>query len=192
MAEPTKSMTSHNDQKGFNLSFIWGVLILILGVFAIVRPLFASLATNYYIGGLFVIAGVIQLVYSFQTREEGQFLGKLLIGVFYLIGGGFLLFYPLEGLLTLTAIIAATILASGVVQVFLAFSGLSKRDWVWQFVRGVLALLLGIAIFAEWPSSAIWVLGLLVGINFVFDGAGIISLALLTQAAPDEAEPSVS
>ena len=73
MTEQVDSTISQALKRGFDLSFVLGILMIVLGTVAIARPFFAGITVNYYLGWVFIVGGIIQLVYTIQTREEGQF-----------------------------------------------------------------------------------------------------------------------
>jgi len=51
------------------------------------------------------------------------------------------------------------------------------RGWVWLLTSGLVSLLLGVLILTGLPGTAAWVLGLMVGINLLFTGFVLLSLA---------------
>jgi uncharacterized membrane protein HdeD (DUF308 family) len=90
---------------------ILGVLLIVLGVAAIAFPLLTTIAAKIFLGWLFLIGGVVQIIHAFSTRQWSEFFLDLLIGVLYLIAGSWLAFFPLAGILTLTVLLAALFIA---------------------------------------------------------------------------------
>ncbi len=195
MTDRVESTTSQALKRGFGFSFILGILMIFLGTIAIARPLFAGVAANFYLGWVFTIGGITQLVYAIQTREEGQFIWKLLrnllIGFLYFVAGLLLLIYPLEGLLSLTLIVGVSILGSGLTQIFWAFLWRPDSDWGWM-ARGILATVLGILVLVDWPSNTPWLIGLLVGINLISDGLGIATFSAVARETIDESQSAAA
>jgi len=187
-AETLDAATSKRLKRGFGLSLIFGILMIVLGAIAIARPFFAGIAVNFYLGWIFVIGGIIQVIYAVQTRDEGQFFWKLLIGILYFIAGLILLLYPLEGLLTLTWVVGVSVLISGFTQTVWAFVLRPEGDWRWVLFRGLLAIALGIWVLADWPDDAPWLIGLLVGLNLISDGIGIATFSIAARGAIVEAQ----
>ena len=196
MTEQVDSTISHALRRGFSLSFMLGILMIVLGTVAIARPLFAGITANFYLGWVFIFGSITQLVYAIQTREEGPFiwmlLRNLLIGVLYLVAGLLLLIYPLDGLLTLTLIVGASILGSGLTRIFWAFLWRSDSDWGWILARGILATVLGILVLVDWPNNTPWLIGLLVGINLISDGIGIASFSAVARETIDESQSAAA
>ena len=185
MTEQIDSVTTQDLKQGFSFSFVFGLLIIVFGLIAIARPLFAGIATNFYLGWVLILGGISQLTYAIQTREEGQFIWKLLIGVFYVAAGLVLLIYPLEGLVSLTLIVGISILASGLTQTFWGFGLRPESGWRSILVRGILVTVLGIWVLVDWPSNTPWLVGSLVGISFISDGLGISIFSAVAREAVD-------
>ena len=157
-----------------------GVILVLLGLIAITIPLFAGLATAILLGWLLVAAGIVGLLSSLRTRGAPGFGWSLLSAVAALVAGIVLLWNPLAGLLTLTYVLAAYFLVDGVFNIVLGLSHrreLSGR-WEWLVVNGLFDLVLAAFIIAGLPGSAVWVLGLLVGIDLLFGGIALVGMAL--------------
>jgi uncharacterized membrane protein HdeD (DUF308 family) len=157
--------------------------MIIVGVIVIGTPLMATLAMNIFIGWTLVFIGVAEIVHAFSSQGWGGFLWQLLIGVFTAVAGFYLAFFPLRGAVTLTLILAVWISASGVLRIIIGFGLRPAQGSGLIIVGGVLALLLGMMIYAEWPESSAWVIGTLVGIHLIFDGWGMLGAAAAAKEA---------
>ncbi len=188
MTNQINPLTSQELKRGFGLSLVLGILMIVLGLLAIARPLFAGIATNFYLGWVIVLGGVAQLIYAIQTRESGQLIWKLLIGVFYVAAGLLLLIYPLEGLLSLTLVVGVGILGSGLTQIFSAFLSRPESGWGWILARGILVTVVGIWVLVDWPGNTPWLVGTLVGINLISDGIGVATFSAVAREAIDESQ----
>jgi uncharacterized membrane protein HdeD (DUF308 family) len=56
-------------------------------------------------------------------------------------------------------------------------------QWGWMLMSGLVDLVLSALIFAGLPSTAVWAIGLLVGVNMVFGGSALIAMALHARTA---------
>ncbi len=171
-------------QKHSRWFMIYGIVLALAGVAAIILPGIASLATAIMLGWLLLFSGVIGLFAVFQTgRSAPNFWWELLTAVLYLLAGLSLIFSPLAGVLTLTILLAAYLFAAGVMKLIMAFG--HKRDipgaWRWVLFSAVLDIGLGLVIFLGLPGSAIWVLGLMVGINLLMTGISLAVAATCTK-----------
>ena len=170
---------------GSGIGIVLGVLLVILGLIAIARPLYATIASTVVFGWLFIFAGIAQIVYAFRSHGVGQIIWKLVLGVLYLGAGIVVLSNVLGGAIALTLILGITIFVEGVIQVILAFEIRPARNWGWVLLGGILGIILGIFIWSEWPFNAIWLLGLWVGINLLSDGIWMITIT----SAPRSTQP---
>lgn len=168
---------------GSGIGIVVGVLLVILGLIAIARPLYATIASTLVFGWLFIFAEIAQIVYAFSSRGAGQLIWKLLLGVLYVGAGIVVLSNVLSGAIALTLILGITIFAQGVIQVIFAFGIRPNRNWGWVLFSGILGIILGIFIWSEWPFNAIWLIGLWVGISLLFNGIWMITLSSLPRSA---------
>jgi len=160
-----------------------GIILVILGIAAIFLPQVATLAAEILIGWLFLISGIVGLVTTFWMRHAPGFWWSLVSAIIGIAAGIVLLLWPISGTLSLTLVMIAFFVVEGVVTLMYAFehrSQLSGR-WGWMLVSGVVDLILAGIIFAGLPGTAVWALGLLVGINMLFGGWAMIAMALAAR-----------
>lgn len=152
-----------------------GVLIVLLGMFAIVSPYIAGLAIALVVGWVFLFAGILHIVQAFWNMRTTSLWLPLLIGVFYFIVGLALLAYPILTLVSLTLLLGAFFLIEGILTILWAFQrGVQNRGWL--IFSGVITLILAFIILSQWPVAAAWVVGTLVGIELIFRGVSLMSL----------------
>jgi uncharacterized membrane protein HdeD (DUF308 family) len=153
------------------------VLTIVLGIVTIAYPFVATIASTLAVGWVFVIAGITQIVYGFQSKGAGQIAWKLILGILYLLAGIFVLVNPIEGALSLTVVIGATIFVQGIIQTSMAFQlRRISPNWGWMLASGIVGIILGISIGSDIPATAPWLLGTLVGTNLLFDGVWMLTL----------------
>jgi uncharacterized membrane protein HdeD (DUF308 family) len=104
------------------VGIVLGVIALAQPAAGIVFPFFASVASTLLFGWIFIFAGITQVVYAFQSRGAGKVVGKLILGLLYLLSGILVVTNPFEGVLALTLVLGITIFVQGVIQVALAFA----------------------------------------------------------------------
>ncbi|MCB1488801.1 MAG: HdeD family acid-resistance protein, partial [Bauldia sp.] len=160
-----------------------GILFLIGGVFAIAMPFIAGLAVTVIFAIVLVWLGIMQIVQAFSVKSWGGFIWQLIIGLVLLIGGGAMWFKPVVGALTLTILLAAVFLAKGVFQVILSFQMRPHGGWGWMLTAGILAIIVGIIIWANWPVSTAWAIGTLTGISLIFTGWSYIMISMAARNA---------
>jgi uncharacterized membrane protein HdeD (DUF308 family) len=164
---------------------IEGILLSVLGLAAMIVPPAASLAVTIFLGWMFLISGIAGLVLTYWAREMPGFWWSLISAALAVLAGIILLAQPAQGVLTLTIVVGAYFLAEGVATIMYALEHrreLSGR-WSWMLIAGLMDLLIAAIIIAGLPGSALWAIGLLVGINLLFGGATLIGVALAARNA---------
>lgn len=164
-----------------------GSVLVVLGLLAIVVPPIATLAVTILFGWLFMVSGVVGLVTTFWMRAAPGFWWALVSAALAILVGALLLAQPVQGALTLTYVLVAFFVIEGVATIMFALDHRRELSGRWGFmlVSGIVDLVLAVMIVAGLPSTASWAIGLLVGINLVFGGMALISMALdAKNAAP--------
>ena len=166
-----------------------GVILIILGILAVLAPFVAGVATTLFIGWLFLFAGVAGLIFTYKERAAPGFWWALLSSAVAVLAGLSLLANPIVGLFSLTFVLIAYFLIDGVLTILLGLEyrrDLSDR-WVWVVISGVIDLILAALLISGLPGTALWAVGLIVGIDLAFGGASIIGLALAAHKAAEAA-----
>jgi uncharacterized membrane protein HdeD (DUF308 family) len=163
---------------------VYGIVMVALGAFAVLAPGIATLAVSLTIGWLLIIGGGVGLVAVFSSgRAAPGFWWNLITAIVCVLAGLSLLFRPVSGVITLTIILAAYLLASGIGHIMLAIGYRSEipNAWVWMLLSGLVDIVLALIIISGMPGTAGWVLGLLVGINLLMMGFAILMAALAVR-----------
>jgi uncharacterized membrane protein HdeD (DUF308 family) len=132
----------------------------------------SALSAGLLVGLSVLFGGASQLVHAFQTRPEGRFLLKLLVGILYVMAGYWLLARPEVGVLSLAIILGTFLFVEGIVAATLGLQARPASGWAWLLVDGVVSIVLGVLIWAHWPSDAAYLIGTFFGISLVFSGFG--------------------
>jgi len=167
------------------LSIVWGVSLIILGMVAVGSPMIAAVAVNAVIAWLIVLAGVVHLTVAFHTREAGSVIWRLLVGLAYVVFGIYLIAHPALGVASLTLLLASLFLVEGILNIVLFFKIRSAHASGWVLMDGIITLLLGLMIYAQWPSSSAWAIGTLVGVSMIFSGLTRVMVSLAVRKAAD-------
>ncbi len=162
-----------------------GVIFVILGTAAILLPWAASVAVDLFLGALLVIGGAVSLGRVVRCSGlRGRLTSGILAAAMVALGA-ILIVFPLAGTKTLTLALAAFFAVEGVGRLVMAALTRGQLPLLWMVVGGVAGLVVAALILAHWPSSAVWALGLLVGINLIFFGWSMIFAAFsLRQEQP--------
>ncbi|MDX1635748.1 MAG: DUF308 domain-containing protein [Marinobacter sp.] len=154
-----------------------GLLFLVLGVAAIAFPWVAALSLELAIGALLLIGGIAQMVQTLRgPRWSGYGMSLTLAGV-ALIAGLLMLVFPVAGVFTLATVVMLFLLIGGTLKTAFALLVRPAVGWGWILTSGLLSLALGLLILAQFTATVPWVLGLLLGVDFIFTGIWMLMLA---------------
>ena len=163
-----------------------GIVLVILGLLAILVPAIASLAATVLFGWILLLSGAMGLMATIRARHGPGFWWSLLSAITGIATGALLLGLPALGTLSLTAVLSAFLLVEGLASILYALEhrkGISGR-WGWMLASGLVDLVLGVILLAGLPGTAVWALGLLVGINLLVGGWALIWMALYARSQP--------
>jgi uncharacterized membrane protein HdeD (DUF308 family) len=183
LSDPTFEETRREIATHWGWFLALGILLLVMGVAAIAFPFLSTIAAKIAIGWIFLVAGVVEVIHAFYVKRWTGFFWNLLIGLLYIVAGGWLAFFPLTGIVTLTIVIAAVFIAEGIMEFIMGFRMRPHEGWGWVVFSGAVAVAAGLLIALGLPGSAVWALGLLAGINLLFSGWSFIYLALSGKRA---------
>ena len=173
------SLTIHAHWKLF---LIQGIVMMVLGFLAVAEPNVATLAVTLFVGWLFLIAGVFRAASAWHSRQMPGFAWSMLTALLSVALGLILILRPLAGVLTLTMVLVAFFIVEGIASILGAIQHRQHlRSWGWVLFSGLVDLFLAYLIWAGWPSSADWAMGLLVGINMLFLGLSLVMTALAAR-----------
>lgn len=158
-----------------------GIVFAGLGVLAMLIPAAATVIVEQLVAWLMLFWGVAGLLFarSFKAFSEWKIVAAgfavvALIGLFFVV-------YPGTGAAVMTAILIAVFLMEGILSILLGLrmSG-QVAHWQWVVASGACSFILGAVILSQWPQTANWVVGFLVGLNFLSTG---LAMLLLSRAA---------
>ena len=179
-AAEIRSAVSAAIHRHWGLFLFEGIVLIILGTLAVLVPAVASLAATIVFGWILLLSGIIGLISTFRARQAPGFGWSLLSALLGIVAGIILLTMPLQGTFSLTAVLIAFLIVEGVATVLFALEhrkGASGR-WSWLLASGILDIGLGGILLAGLPGTAVWALGVLVGINMIFGGWSLVWMAL--------------
>ena len=157
------------------------VMFIVLGIFSIAEPFVAGLGVTLLVGWLLVIGAVMHFIAAFKGGGAKHVIWQVLVAIVYLLGGGYFLTHTIMAVGTLTLLLAGIILAEGVFELMAYFRLRSTGGSAWLLLNGLVTLLLGGLIWFHWPSSSIWAIGTLVGVNLLMTGFSRLMLGLAAR-----------
>jgi len=163
---------------------VWGVLTLLCGAFAVAVPYLSGLAVTLLIGSALLAGGLSMLVFAWRAPSFGRVVLKLLFAALTVVVGIAVVSRPGLALAELTVLVGVYFLFDGFVSMIVAWNVKPANGWGWVTVNGVVAIALGYLILSGWPATALWAVGLLVGIRLLFAGLAMFSLGAPPRRLP--------
>ncbi|HLU20661.1 MAG TPA: HdeD family acid-resistance protein [Pusillimonas sp.] len=155
-----------------------GIVLLVLSIIAFVHVLAATLVSVIFIGVLMLIGGIGQLIHAWRVKQLAGFLFWTASGLLYAAAGIIALVNPITGAAMLTLLLGATLIAVGALRLWIWFNNRGQRGWQWLALSGVITLATGILVAVLWPGNSIWLLGLILAIDLLFQGWSALLLGL--------------
>jgi len=162
---------------GTGWMMVWGIVMLICGIAAIALPWASGIGVVIVVGWVLIFAAVSHLFLAFHTHTVGGVLWQILLFLIYGAAAVFMLMNPLAGLVTLTLVLAVFLLIEAAFETALYFQLRRAINAGWVLFDAIVTLVLAILVWSQWPSSALWFIGMLVGISLIFSGVSRMSLA---------------
>jgi uncharacterized membrane protein HdeD (DUF308 family) len=166
----------YNLKEKSNWFILVGVILIILGGLALGYQFMATVFSVYFIGSLILIAGIAQALHSFRIKGFGQSALWALMGILYIFIGLMSFFQPVAISSALTLVISFLLIMGGFTQIFAAMNNRNLPRWGWVLTSGIITLILGFMIIAGWPYDSLWVLGMFLGIDLIFQGWAYVAI----------------
>lgn len=155
-----------------------GVLLLLMGILVLTAPLIAGTSVLFIVGLAVLIGGISQLVFAFKSSAG---LMAYLLGGLSVILGIYMVNQPAAALGGLTLILTIYLVLSGLLEIYFAFMVKPAEGWGVALFSGVMAVLLGIMIWSQYPFSGAWAIGMLLGTRLFLAGFSLTSFGLAAR-----------
>lgn len=161
------------------------VLLMIAGAFAISYASTTNLITIMILGILLIVSGSFHLISAIFTRGTKSFFITIFTALINLVFGLWIIYDPVTAAVALTLIMAAFLVLSGIIRIITAIVYRKEINWLVVFFSGLISLMLGVVIYAQWPVSGLWVIGLFVGVEIFFAGWALFALGLAARSTKE-------
>lgn len=165
----------HRFRKQWWCFTLLGVLTMLCGLVAIAYPLMSSVSVVIVIAAMLIISGIAMVVTAFWTGKWSAFLLQVLVGILYVTLGMMMTDAPLQSTAALTLFVAGMLMIVGIFRIVAALT-LRFPQWGWALVNGIVTVMLGLIIYRHFPESALWVIGVFVGVEMLMNGLTWIML----------------
>ncbi len=176
-------------RKAWGWLLAWGIVLEIAGIVGLGYSVAVGVVTTIFVGTLLVIYGIVEVVQAFRHQRWSGFFLFLVGGILSIVSGVLLWARPIAGMEVLTLFMAAYFLVLGA---FRTVGAISSRHpgWGWGVFNGLVSIVLGMMIWNRWPASSLWVIGLFVAIDMIFQGWNYVMLSLLARKGAQAIAPA--
>ncbi|MCK0196800.1 HdeD family acid-resistance protein [Ancylobacter sp. 6x-1] len=155
-----------------------GILMILAGAYILGNEVVGTVLSVVTLGVFLTISGVAQIIHAFGVKGWGSFAFWLLDGLLHLVAGAIAIINPVVAAGIITLILGFSLLIAGGFRLAAGFGARPAPGWGWLVVSAIATLVLGALIVMGWPANTLWVLGLLLGIDLVFNGVAVLMLGL--------------
>jgi uncharacterized membrane protein HdeD (DUF308 family) len=160
-----------------------GILLAVCGLVAVSFPPFFTVIAVTLLAAVLFVSGVALVITSFWAGKWSALLVQLLVGILYVMVGMLMMECKEESVKLVTLFVAVMFIVAGIFRIVASLTA-KFPQWGWALLNGVLTTLVGIIIFNNLPEAKYWAIGLLVGIEMLFNGVHWIMLALAVRNLP--------
>ncbi len=158
-----------------------GIVLILLGIWALALLPITTVAAVLILGWVMVISGVVEAIHAFRVRGWGGVFLHLVGGVLGIVVGLLIVTNPLAGALVWTLLFASLFVVVGAFHTISAIR-LKFPNWGWAVFDGLVTLALGVLLWVHWPTSALWFLGLAVGVSLILRGWSYVMFAVAIRS----------
>jgi uncharacterized membrane protein HdeD (DUF308 family) len=170
--------TIRRPRTGWFWFVLLGILQILLGAFAWIDVVVATIAGTVVIGAVLVVSGVLQMLHSFLDRRWRAFFLHFLSGILYAVAGFLIMAEPVQGALVLTIVLAAMLIVGGVFRVALSVSHWHLAGAALLLIGGLVSIGVGVGLYLMLPWSGLWVVGTLIAVELILHGAAWLEFGL--------------
>ena len=164
-----------------------GIVMIVLGFLALSFPVVASASVTVMVAIAFLVGGVVGWIDNLsRARRLGRWhcFWRLVVSTLFLVTGLWMLLQFRAG--SVPAALQVKALATAIGIVFLAEGGVMSvlslihrptRGWGWGLANGIVTLVLGVLILSMSPAGLLSMIGILVGISFLFSGFDLLAFS---------------
>ena len=160
-----------------------GIIMVLLGTVALIITPAATIGTVIVLGWLLVFSGIVETVHAFRFRGWGGLFLHLIAGILGVFVGLLVVTHPVAGALAWTLLFASFFTVIGLFRLIAAIR-LKFPHWKWAVFDGAITFALGIMLWLQWPWSALWFLGVVVGVSLILRGWSYVMFAAAVRSAP--------
>jgi len=159
-----------------------GILFLILGMIGIAGQTLFSLVSVNVLGIFLFAGGILQGAHAFKSAGWKSVGVQLIFAILYIGAAIYVWAFPIPALEAITLWLAAIFFITGLLRLVSAFQHRHFAEWFWLALSAAISILMGILIMNSFPSSSLWLPGLLIAIELLLQGWTLLFLGFATKS----------
>ena len=171
-------------RKSWSWFLVLGILLVVLGAICVVKAQTATIFSILVLGWVLAISGVVWLVNSFYAFSWHGFFLFLLNAIIRGVTGYLLIRHPDAGAAGVTMLLASLFIVTGLFRAVGA-GVIRFPRWGLTVLSGLVSLILGIYLLATWPAASAYLIGIVIGIDLIFDGGALVGFAAAIHSLPE-------
>jgi uncharacterized membrane protein HdeD (DUF308 family) len=175
-------LTGDSAAPPFWVCVLLGLFMIAAGILVLGDVVLVTVISTVILGFAAIATGVFEIIHAFWTKGWGGFIWQVLLGVLYVAFGVVLVSQPLASALILTYVLGLLLLMSGIVRILVGFSHWKAAGWI-MLLSGTFGILAGLVILTGFPTSGLWVIGFLLGVDLISHGLGWLTYAWQSRTA---------
>jgi uncharacterized membrane protein HdeD (DUF308 family) len=160
-----------------------GAVLVVLGIAGGSVASVLELSSVLIFGPILLASSLAQFLTAFLAEQRKERLVHFAAAGVEMIAGFLIMTHPPERVDQVIGLIAAYLIVSGLLRLARSLTTHS-RGRAWAVMTGVIALLLGIALWVGGPAAKISLVGICIAIDFVCHGVSWSALALAERSGP--------
>lgn len=182
-----RSKSGHRRRTEFGVTADWfvrlGLGLFVIGGFAVIYLMAATIVTTLYIGILIMIGSGLHFVHALRLRDRNHRLFWLGLALLYGASGALAYYNPLLNATALTQLMAAMLVAVGIFRIVIGMAARGTRGAYLMAAGGVLGIVIGAIIGTGWPADGPWIFGMFLSFDLVFQGIALVATGMSLTAA---------
>jgi uncharacterized membrane protein HdeD (DUF308 family) len=170
-------------EKNWGWLLAFGLFSIVLGTIGLGMTFVLTELAIVFFAALLIVGGVFQLLDALKCNGWKSTAWHVLIALLYVAAGVYMTLHPTLAAVSLTLLLGAMFIAVGLLRAIMAFQVKPAAGWYWPLISGIVSLILGGLILAEWPQSGLFIIGLFIAIELIFNGWSYLFIALAARAA---------
>lgn len=159
-----------------------GILFIVLGMIGVAGQTLFSFVSINILGAFLVVGGVLQGAHAIKSHGWKSVGIQAILAVLYIAAGFYTWAFPIPALEVITLWLAAIFFVTGFLRLVSAFQHRLFGEWFWLVLSSAISILLGVMIMNSFPSSSLWLPGLLIAVELLLQGWSMLFLGLAARS----------